>query len=200
MWNPSSGTDLLAQVLHRVAVALFADGGLVHRPGRFAQLGGDLGLDRQAVAIPPRHIRGPITAHGLDLDDEILEGLVDDMAHVDVAVGIRRAVVQDIERGVLAGFENFGVDILLGPGLALDGLALHQVGLHREGRVRQVQCVFVAVFGVFLRHSDSSRQIRTAMVRNAARSVNGGVQSGLNRGDDGKLEGPVPSGPIFNRP
>jgi hypothetical protein len=52
-------------------------------------------LDRQAVAVPARDV---LRVHALELarlDDHVLEDLVDRVAHVDLAVGIGRAVVQD---------------------------------------------------------------------------------------------------------
>ncbi len=55
----------------------------------------DLVLDRQAVAVPARHV---VRVHALQLprlDDHVLQDLVDRVAGVQRAVGIRRAVVQD---------------------------------------------------------------------------------------------------------
>ncbi len=57
-------------------------------------------LDRQAVTIPARHVGRVEPAQGPGLDDDVLENLVDRVADVDVAVGIGRAVVQDIFRTV----------------------------------------------------------------------------------------------------
>ena len=54
----------------------------------------DLPLDRQAVAIPARHIAGVGTHHLLRADDHVLEDLVQRVADVQMAVGVGRAVVQ----------------------------------------------------------------------------------------------------------
>jgi hypothetical protein len=73
------------------AAAQFARlvGGQVLAVGLF-----DLVLDRQAVAVPARHIGRVETGQGLGTDDDVLEDLVHRMADVDVAIGIGRAVVQ----------------------------------------------------------------------------------------------------------
>ncbi len=55
----------------------------------------DLVLDRLTVAVPAGHVRRVVAAHRLVLDDEVLEHLVVRGPHVDVAVRVRRAVVQD---------------------------------------------------------------------------------------------------------
>ena len=55
----------------------------------------DLPLDRKAVAVPAGHVVGIVPQHLLALGDDILEDLVQRMPDMDVAVGIRRAVMQD---------------------------------------------------------------------------------------------------------
>ena len=55
----------------------------------------DLVLDRQAVAVPARHIGRIESGLGFGADDDVLEDLVDRVPDVDVTVGVRRAVVQD---------------------------------------------------------------------------------------------------------
>ncbi len=55
----------------------------------------DLVLDRQAVAVPARHVGRVEAGQRLRADDDVLEDLVDRVADVDVAVGVGRAVVQD---------------------------------------------------------------------------------------------------------
>ena len=52
-------------------------------------------LDRLAVAVPTRHIRGEVPALGMAFVHEVLQHLVEGVADVDGAVGIRRAIVQD---------------------------------------------------------------------------------------------------------
>ena len=55
------------------------------------------------MAVPPRHERRVEARHGLRLDDEVLQDLVQRRAQVDVAVGIRRPVVQH-ESGMAGAF------------------------------------------------------------------------------------------------
>ena len=52
-------------------------------------------FDRQAVAVPARHVRRAFAQHGLRFHDEIFEDFVERGAHVDVAVGEWRTIVQD---------------------------------------------------------------------------------------------------------
>ena len=55
-----------------------------------------LQLDGQAMGVVTGHIRGLEAGHVLVADDDVLDDLVQRGAHVDVAVGIRRAVVQHV--------------------------------------------------------------------------------------------------------
>ena len=89
----------------------------------------DLPFDRQAVAIPARHIAAVLAHHLLRTDDEILEDLVERMADVQMPVGIGRAVMQDKRRS--AGFlPQAVIDADLFPAGKPVGLAAWQVGAH----------------------------------------------------------------------
>jgi hypothetical protein len=72
----------------------------LHQFGRLvlAVLFFDLDLDRHAVAVPARHVARVKTRHLAALDHHVLQDLVDRMADVQVAVGVRRAVMQDPHR------------------------------------------------------------------------------------------------------
>ena len=86
----------MINVFAGVGVAGFADGGGVGaRVAGLAHFLRDLELDRQPVAIPARHVGRAEAAQGFVFDDDVLENLVQRGADVDVAVGERRAVVQD---------------------------------------------------------------------------------------------------------
>ena len=63
----------------------------------------DLPLDRQAVAVPARHVVGIVAEHLLRARHHVLEDLVERGADVDVAVGIGRAVMQDEFGAALRG-------------------------------------------------------------------------------------------------
>ena len=106
-------------------------------------------FDRQAMAIPARHVGCVEAGQRLRFDDDVLEDLVHRMAGVDIAVGIGRAVVQD----ELGPAGTLGADLLveffLLPLLDPARLALGQVAAHRERRVGQVEGVFVVGHGFY---------------------------------------------------
>ena len=54
----------------------------------------DLPFDRQAVAVPARHVVRIVAAHLERAGDDVLQDLVQRVADMDVAVGIGRAVMQ----------------------------------------------------------------------------------------------------------
>ena len=107
-------------------------------------------FDRQAVAIPARHIN---RIHALELarlDDHVLEYFVDGVADVDLAVGVRWAIVQHKLRPALAHIAQLFVNAFVFPSLDPARLAFGQVAAHRERRVGQVQGA--AVIGFVVRH------------------------------------------------
>ena len=93
-------------------------------------------LDRQTVTIPTRHKRGIETAHGLGFDDDVLKHFLHGMADMNIAVRIRRAVVQNIFRFAVAGGAQFSVQIHFLPTLERFRLACGKIRLHRKIRVR----------------------------------------------------------------
>ena len=102
-------------------------------------------LDRLAVAVPTRHVRGEVPALGMAFVHEVLQHLVEGVADVDGAVGIRRAIVQDEGLAVLVLLENLFVDVLLLPLLKPFRLGCRQVAPHREIRLREIHGVLVRV-------------------------------------------------------
>ena len=102
-------------------------------------------LDRLAVAVPTRHVRGEVAALGVAFVHEVLQHLVEGMADVDGAVGVRRAIVQDEGLAVLVLLENLFVDVLLLPLLKPFRLGCRQVASHREIRLREIHGVLVRV-------------------------------------------------------
>src|SRR5450830_1423977 len=98
----------------------------------------DFVFDRQAVAVPARDIRRVETRKGLRADDHVLENLVQRMTDVNRAVGVRRAVVQDEFRTILANLAQLSVQANTVPALQDLRFALWQAGLHWEGGVRKV--------------------------------------------------------------
>ena len=98
-------------------------------------------LDRLAMAVPARDVRGEITALGMRFDNEVLEDLVESMADVNRSVRIRRAVMQDERLAIFVLLQNTVIDILLDPLLQALRLVLGQVRPHREVRLGQVHRV-----------------------------------------------------------
>ncbi len=70
-------------------------------------------LDRKAMTVPTRNLKAVKTLHGLVFYNKILKDLVERMADMDIAVSIRRAVMQD-ERRLAFGP---GTDALIQSGL-----------------------------------------------------------------------------------
>ncbi|MNF70748.1 hypothetical protein D3C84_526710 [compost metagenome] len=103
----------------------------------------DLVFDRQAVAVPTRHIRRIEARQGLGADNHVLENLVDRMTDVNIAVGVRRAIVQDELWTALTNLAQLLVQANAVPALQSLRLALGQAGLHWEGGVRKIQSGFV---------------------------------------------------------
>ena len=113
--------------------------------GLGAQVLDDLVLDRQAVAVPAGHVRAVEPGHRQRADDDVLEHLVEQGAHVDLAVGVGRAVVQDLARPAGARLADLAVEVLLAPpGLDLR-LADRQVRLHVEPGDREIERLFVGL-------------------------------------------------------
>ena len=97
----------------------------------------DLPLDRQAVAVPAGHVVGVVAAHLEGAVDDVLEDLVEGMADVEIAVGIGRAVVQDVFRPAFRRLAQLAVKVHLVPPGQPFRLGLGQAGAHRELGLRQ---------------------------------------------------------------
>ena len=99
----------------------------------------DLPFDRQAVAVPARHVVAVVPQHLLALHHEILEDLVQRMPDVDVAVGVGRAIVQHELGPPLGSLADLPVKVRLLPPLEQLRLKLRQACPHRKRRLRQEQ-------------------------------------------------------------
>ncbi len=134
----------MASVWHRARIWAWVIAG-----GLGAEILDDLVLDRQAVAVPARHVRAVEPGHRQRSDDDVLEHLVEQGPHVDLAVGVRGTVVQDLARPAGTSLPDLFVKALLvPPGLDLR-LSNRQVRLHVEARHRQIERFFVGL-GVLL--------------------------------------------------
>ena len=125
----------------RVRAARAAEIGDRHLTLLRTELAIDLQLDRQPVAVVADDVRRVEAGHRSRLDDELLQDLVHRRAHVDVAVGVRRAVVQHELRRAVAALPNPSVKVHFPPAREHLRLARRQVRLHREVGARQVDGV-----------------------------------------------------------
>src|SRR5690606_21440402 len=67
-----------------ILATFIAEGARIHFLPDLADFLLDLVLDRQAMAIPTRHVRRIEAAQGARLDDHVLEVLVDRMVYMDI--------------------------------------------------------------------------------------------------------------------
>ena len=103
------------------------------------------------MAVPSRHVRGVEAAHAARLYDKILQGFVEGGAEVDRAIGIRRTIVQDVNRLPPVRLTNAVVDLGFLPVGEHFGLVLGQVRLHGEVGFGQIQrCFQIERHSVFL--------------------------------------------------
>ena len=80
----------------------------------------------------------------LVFDDDVLEDFVQRGADMDVAIGKRRAVVQDEFLRAGAGGLDFFVKLGRLPFLQAFRFARHQIGLHRESRsAADSMCLYI---------------------------------------------------------
>ena len=133
-------------VLDRELVAHLANLGRRH----LIELGGahlllDLVLDGLAVAIPAGHVRHVAALHHPIAVDDVLGDLVHGVAHVDGAVGVRGAVVQDELVVALILLARQLVDVVLAPGLEALRLPRGEASPHGEARLGEVHRLLVLV-------------------------------------------------------
>ena len=123
---------LQVDLRQRVLAAFLAEGGRIELDPDLAVLLLHRQLDRQAVAVPARHIGRIHAVERSRLDDDVLEDLVDRVAQVDRAVGVGRSVVQHETRsaGTLRAQPRVDVDFV--PASQRRRFALGQVAAHRE--------------------------------------------------------------------
>jgi hypothetical protein len=141
---------LYRQPVLRISPALGAE--LQHRDGvlvllRLAVLLLDLPLDRQAVAVPARDVVGVVAGHLAGAVDDVLVDLVQRGADMDVAVRVRRTIVQDEFGPAARRGAQAGPQVHLLPALEDLRLALRQVAAHRERGLRQEDRVAVVALG-----------------------------------------------------
>jgi hypothetical protein len=98
----------------------------------------DGGLDGHAVVVPAGGVGDFIAGHGFIAADEVLQALVQRVAHVQIAVRERRAVVQNEEGLALVAAEGLVVKIHVVPGFEHARLTCGQTGTHGKSGFRQI--------------------------------------------------------------
>ena len=132
--------DVVERVLSTPPALLDRVHGAAHVGARLVEteLLVDLMLDREPMAIPARHVDGVEAHHRVGLDDHVLQDLVEHGPEMDVAVSVRRAVMEDPQRPADRGLTQALVDSERGPPGEHLRLALRKISLHRKGRFRQI--------------------------------------------------------------
>ena len=100
-------------------------------------------LNGQTVVVPAGDIGGVVTHHGMAADDEIFQRLIQRMAHVDIAIGEGRAVMQNKAGKIFVLLQHFVVQVQVLPVLQHSRLPCRQTGLHREVGLRGDDRIFV---------------------------------------------------------
>ena len=109
-------------------------------------------LDDGRLVIPAGDVRRIVAAHCVSARDEVLDGFVQRVTHVQSTVGERRAVVK-VEQGLaLVLFKHLVVDVHLLPMLEHIGLALGQSRAHRELGLREIECCVILLCHKFILH------------------------------------------------
>ena len=96
-------------------------------------------LNGQPMAVPAGNKDGVVAHHGPGLDNKIFENLVQGVAHVDVAVGVRGAVVEDPHATTRSKLPEFLIDLPLLPRAKNLRLSFREARLHGKGRLGQVE-------------------------------------------------------------
>ena len=92
----------------------------------------DLELNRQAVAVPTRNIRRIEARHAFGLHNKIFQDFVERGAEMDVAVGVRRTVMQNILGAARPRLANARIQVSALPVFEQLRFQSRQVRLHRK--------------------------------------------------------------------
>src|ERR1043166_708591 len=128
------GAALAPELDDRNRLLIVTAPALVLGPAFAAALGAilllDLPFDRQAVAVPARHVVGIEAEHLLRARHHVFEDFVERGADVDVAVGIGRPVVKDEAWAAGSGAAQPTIDVEAPPALEQFRLLLGEPGAH----------------------------------------------------------------------
>ena len=132
-----------ADILLGIGVAGGTEVGHAHGLAVELLLLDDGALDGHTVVIPAGDIRGVPATHGVGPDDEVLQGLVQGVAHVEAAVGERRAVVKGEAGLALVLLQQLVVEVHVLPALEHLRLPLGQTRPHGEVGLGQIDGLVV---------------------------------------------------------
>ncbi len=152
--------EALALHVHIVLGKLMAGGAeLRHRHLLVVELVllDDGGLNGHAVVVPAGDIGGVIAPHGVGANDDVLDGLVQGVAHVQGAVGEGRAVVKGEPGLILVLLQQLPVDVDFFPACQHFRLPLGQAGPHGEVGLWQIDGGIV-ILGHSVLHSSLSQK------------------------------------------
>ncbi len=109
-------------------------------------------LDGHTVVVPAGNVGCVEAAHGLHTNNEVLQRLVERMAHMQVTVGERRAIVQREAGLTLVLLQQLVVDVHLLPAFQHTGFAVGQTGTHGKVCLGKIErfVVILTHFDVYL--------------------------------------------------
>ena len=135
---------LAIHLLAGVFTAFLAERAGIHLVPGLADLLFHHQFDGQTMTIPARHIGGIKAGQGAGLDDHVLEDLVHRMADMNVAVGVRRAIVKNKLGTAGKGLTDLLVELLLLPLFQTRRFSLGQAGFHgKVGLGKIKRCLVV---------------------------------------------------------
>ena len=109
-----------------------------------------LQFDGKAMGIVAGHIGSLETGHILITDDDVLDDFIQRSTHMDAAIGIRRAIVQNVARFALVVANHLLVDMVLFPVFQHFGFLFRQAGPHFKGGLHLVDGVIIILRQGFL--------------------------------------------------
>ena len=117
----------------------------------------NLPFDRQPVAIPAGDIVGVLAHHLLGLHHHVLKNLIERMPHMNVAIGVRGAIMKDELFPAFGLFPQQPVQIHGRPAFQVLWFRFRQTGFHGKVRFRKKKGRFVVqaricVRGLFICH------------------------------------------------
>ncbi len=112
-----------------------------HLLGLVAKLTRNVKLNGQAVAVPSGDIGRPVAHHGVVLDNNVFEDLVQGVPQVQVAVGVGRAVMENVSLCPLSRLLDTAVYLFILPFFYNAGFLLREVCPHGEIGCRKIDCL-----------------------------------------------------------